>query len=81
MTPEQEQALMATVTETHTRMKMLVNEDGSKGMVPEVKADIKKVDGRVDEHDKQINFWRGAIALLAFMIVVFGGILCVHLWK
>jgi len=72
MTPEQETQLLTTVTETHTRVKMLVSEDGAHGMVPAVTK-------RVDAHDRQISYWKGAIAVVAFLVLALGGVLAAHL--
>ena len=44
----------------------LVGGDGREGRVTQIEK-------RQEEHGKQIAFWRGAIAVLAILIVAFGG--------
>lgn len=40
---------------------------------------IPRLEARQDRHEAQINFWRGAIALMGFTLLVFGAILLMHL--
>lgn len=39
----------------------------------ELNGRIPKLEERTDEHDRQINFWRGAIAVVAFILLLVGG--------
>lgn len=34
---------------------------------------------RFAEHERQLNLWRGALALLAFILIVFGATLATHI--
>lgn len=71
LTPEQSSELMATVTRIDTKMELLISNGGSKGMVPELRA-------KVDEHDSQIAYWKGAVAVVGFLLLVFGGVFVAH---
>jgi hypothetical protein len=33
---------------------------------------------KVDTHDKNFAYYKGAIAVIGFIIIVFGGVLCAH---
>jgi hypothetical protein len=72
MTPDQEAHLLNVVTKTGTKMDALISDDHQDGLVPEAQRSIQK-------HSDQINFWRGSIAVIAFMLLVFGAILATHL--
>ncbi len=41
---------------------------------------IPKIETKLDAHDSQINFWRGAIAVLAFGLLALGGAVVAHLF-
>ena len=56
----------AKVTEIHTEMTQ------PQGRVPRLESVVK-------EHSSQINFWRGGIAVCAFLILVFGAVLLAHM--
>jgi len=73
MTPEQSEALIKTVERIDTRMEMLIANGGSKGMVPELQRTVLK-------HANQIAFWRGAIAVLAFLLMFLGTAFAGHIW-
>jgi len=73
MTPEQSQTLIDTVARIDTRMEMLIANGGSKGMVPELQRTVSK-------HADQIAFWRGAIAILAFLLMFLGTAFAGHIW-
>lgn len=47
-------------------------------MTPEQEAQLLET---VAQHDKQISYWRGAIAVIAFVIIVFGAVFAEHLLK
>jgi hypothetical protein len=72
MTPEQEAHLLNVVTKTGVKMDALISDDHQDGLVPAAQRDIQK-------HSDQINFWRGAIAIVGFVLIVFGGILVTHI--
>jgi hypothetical protein len=72
MTPEQWQDLAVKISRIDTKMAILVSDDLSKGIVPEMK-------GILNKHEAQISFWRGAIALAGFFILAFGAILWSHI--
>lgn len=73
MTPEQSQELMETVTRIDTRMEMLIANGGSKGMVPDLQRTVAK-------HAGQISFWRGAIAVIGFILMFIGTAFAGHIW-
>lgn len=73
MTPEQENTLLTSVTEIHTKMEMLITNGGSKGMVPELQETVKK-------HAEQIIFWRGALAVIGFTLVLLSTFFAGHIW-
>lgn len=62
--------------ETNTIVKTMRSEllggDGREGRIP-------KLETRQDEQASQINFWRGGIAVCAFLILVFGALLLAHM--
>jgi hypothetical protein len=72
MTPDQEEELLSTVKKVGWKMDTLVSDDLTKGSVPVLQSIVGK-------HSDQINFWRGAIAIVGFLLVVFGAILATHL--
>lgn len=55
----------AKVTEIHTEMTQ------PQGRVP-------RLEKTVEGHAKQINFWRGSIAILAFSLMVIATLLAAH---
>jgi hypothetical protein len=59
-----------------TRVDTTVN-DLKEGLIGE-QGRIPKLEAAKDEHAKQINFWRGALALIAFLLLTFGGVLLAH---
>lgn len=73
MTPEQEEHLMTTVTKVGTKMDALISDDHSSGLVPEVQA-------KVQTHDQQINFWRGAIYVIAGILTAVVSALAAHIF-
>jgi hypothetical protein len=79
MTPEQEVILLQTVTKVGTKMDMLVSDDGSHGQVPELKAGHDKLATAQNEQAQQISYWKGAIAVVAFFLLVFGATFVLHL--
>jgi hypothetical protein len=79
MTPDQEEQLIHTVTKVGTKMDLLISDDGSSGMVPEVKRAHIKLDGVVVRHGEQLAYYKGAIALAAVLFIVFGGVLLAHI--
>lgn len=40
---------------------------------------IPKMERKVDSHGEQINFWRGAIWILAGVLTLFGGVVVAHI--
>jgi cytochrome b subunit of formate dehydrogenase len=54
------------LTDVHTELL------GESGRVPKVEKEVKK-------QGEQIHFWRGALALAGFIILVFGVILWAHI--
>jgi hypothetical protein len=76
MTPDQEYELLTTVKKTGWKMDTLVSDDLTKGAVPELKADHDLLKAKVMD---QFSYWKGAIAVVAFLMLVFGSVLAVHL--
>jgi hypothetical protein len=66
MTPAQEDEMLEKLTAIHTKMEMLITNGGSKGMIPDLRNDV-------DEHDKQINRWKGAVSIIGFVLLLLGG--------
>lgn len=73
MTPEQENTLLTSVTEIHTKMDLLITNGGSKGMVPDLQKEVKK-------HEAQISFWRGAIAVIGTTLMLLATAFAGHIW-
>lgn len=42
---------------------------------------IPKLEKRADDTDKQVNFWRGALALLAFLFIVGASVGAWHIFS
>ena len=70
MTPEQHDILV----EIRTKMNALISDDHATGLVPDIRQ-------RVDDHDKQISFWRGGIAVVALLILALAGFLAEHVFS
>jgi hypothetical protein len=79
MTPEQESQLLETVTATNVKMNLLISDDGSHGLVPEQKLAHAILESAVVEQGKQISYWKGGIAVVSFIILVFGVVLLTHI--
>ena len=67
MTPEQHDILVTI----RTKMDALISDDHATGLVPEIK-------GKVMDHDLKFSYYKGAIAVVGFLILVFGGVLFAH---
>jgi len=78
MTPEQEDHLITTITKVGTKIDMLISDDGSHGMVPEQKINHAILENVVVEQGKQISYWKGAIAVVAFLLLTLGGAVLAH---
>jgi hypothetical protein len=74
MTPDQENELIQNVSKIGTKMDMLISDDGSSGRVPEMARTITR-------HDRQISYWKGAIAVVAFLLLMLGGEVVAHILK
>ena len=40
---------------------------------------VPKLEAKVDSHGDQINFWKGGLALVAFLLLTLGGVFIAHL--
>jgi hypothetical protein len=58
--------VVENLTEVRTKMELLISNGGSKGLVPELRKDV-------DDHEKQINRWKGALGVLTFLLLLLGG--------
>ena len=80
--------------ETNTRLKGLTEEllggGGRTGRLDKIDATLEKQDEAASAHsllddirfnkiDGQLNYWKGGLAVLAFLIVVFGAVLVGHI--
>jgi len=74
ITPGDVYEIKSTLTRLDTKMEMLITNGGSKGIIPEMTRAVGK-------HEKQINFWRGAIAVIGGLLMIFGGTLLAHILK
>lgn len=79
MTPDQEDHLLQTVTKIGTKMDMLISDDGARGLVPEQKENHVILASVVNEHGKQLSYWKGAIAVAGFLILALGGVIAEHI--
>ena len=79
MTPDQEVELLSTVGRTGTKMDMLISNDGSRGQVPELKRDHQKLVLVVSNHSEQLSYWKGGLAVIGLLVIVFGGGLLAHI--
>jgi len=41
---------------------------------------VPKLERRVELHASQINYWKGAVAIVGLLVVVFGSIVVSHVW-
>lgn len=71
MTPDEEAHVLRTVTRIGTKMDALISDDHATGVVPELKL-------KVDRHDSQISYWKGAIAVVAVLMLALGGVIFAH---
>ena len=83
MTPDQEARLLETVTATNVKMDLLISDDASRGIVPELKVRQTVLEKAVDDNIKDWVFWKGYIkgglAVIAALFLALGGVLAAHL--
>ena len=73
MTSDQASDILQSLSRLETKMELLITNGGSKGLIPEMRRDV-------DKHDRQINFWRGALAITGFLLLLFGGAFLTHIF-
>ena len=74
MTPDQEKKL----DRIGWKLDILVSDDGNEGQIPRLRDDHDTLKANVNS---QLSYWRGAIAVTAFLVLVFGGILITHIME
>jgi hypothetical protein len=79
VTPEEERVLIERSLKTGTKMDMLIGDDGSTGMVPEMKERHETLSLTVSKQAEQISYWKGAIAVIALLVLALGGVLISHI--
>lgn len=78
MTPEQENELLETVKKTGWKMDILVSDDLKTGKVPDLEVAHQNL--KLDVNS-QISFYKGAIAVISFVILVFGAVFAEHVLR
>lgn len=61
------------IVEIHTKMELLIANGGSKGIIPEMQRTI-------DKHQEQIVFWRGALAVMGFSLILLATFFAGHIY-
>lgn len=61
------------LVEIHTKMELLITNGGSKGIIPELQRNSAK-------HDNQITFWRGALAIIGFSLLILATFFAGHVF-
>lgn len=70
MAPQTDHDLLV---EIHTKMELLITNGGSKGIIPEMQK-------TVDKHNNQIIFWRGALAVIGFGLLLLATFFAGHVY-